>query len=87
MSLETITLARIYEEQGFFEEALQIYINILNKTPNHTEALKQIKRLEKIQKNGAPFKHDAILERHYLNFIKGDLLSVENLEKWLVEWN
>ncbi|MGL2676249.1 tetratricopeptide repeat protein [Helicobacter pylori] len=87
MSLETITLARIYEEQGFFEEALQIYINILNKTPNHTEALKQIKRLEKIQKNCAPFKHDAILERHYLNFIKGDFLSVENLEKWLVEWN
>ncbi len=87
MSLETITLARIYEEQGFFEEALQIYTNILNKTPNHAEALKQIKRLEKIQKNGAPFKHDAILERHYLNFIKGDCLSVENLEKWLVEWN
>ncbi|MFP6070973.1 tetratricopeptide repeat protein [Helicobacter pylori] len=87
MPLETITLARIYEEQGFFEEALQIYINILKKTPDHAEALKQIKRLEKIQKNGVPFKHDAILERHYLNFIKGDFLSVENLEKWLVEWN
>ncbi len=87
MPLETITLANIYEEQGFFEEALQIYINILKKTPNHTEALKQIKRLEKIQKNGTPFKHDALLERHYLNFIKGDFLSVENLEKWLVEWN
>ncbi|WQY12685.1 hypothetical protein KVK20_01045 [Helicobacter pylori] len=87
MSLETITLARIYEEQGFFEEALQIYTNILNKTPDHAEALKQIKRLEKIQKNGTPFKYDAILERHYLNFIKGDFLSVENLEKWLVEWN
>ncbi|GAA7486501.1 tetratricopeptide repeat protein [Helicobacter pylori] len=87
MPLETITLARIYEEQGFFEEALQIYTNILKKTPDHIEALKQIKRLEKIQKNGAPFKRDALLERHYLNFIKGDLLSVENLEKWLVEWN
>ncbi|WNE32768.1 tetratricopeptide repeat protein [Helicobacter pylori] len=87
MPLETITLACIYEEQGFFEEALQIYINILNKTPDHIEALKQIKRLEKIQKNSIPFKHDAILERHYLNFIKGDYLSVENLEKWLVEWN
>ncbi|MGL2539731.1 tetratricopeptide repeat protein [Helicobacter pylori] len=87
MPLETITLARIYEEQGFFEEALQIYTHILNKTPNHAEALKQIKRLEKIQKNRAPFKHDAILERHYLNFIKGDCLSVEDLEKWLVEWN
>ncbi len=87
MPLETITLAHIYEEQGFFEEALQIYTNILNKTPDHTEALKQIKRLEKIQKNGTPFKHDAILERHYLNFIKGDRLSVEDLEKWLVEWN
>ncbi len=87
MPLETITLARIYEEQGFFEEALQIYTNILNKTPDHIEALKQIKRLEKIQKNGTPFKYDAILERHYLNFIKGDRLSVENLEKWLVEWN
>ncbi|MBM0607409.1 hypothetical protein JQ285_05860, partial [Helicobacter pylori] len=56
-------------------------------TPDHAEALKQIKRLEKIQKNCTPFKHDAILERHYLNFIKGDRLSVENLEKWLVEWN
>ncbi|MGL2817439.1 tetratricopeptide repeat protein, partial [Helicobacter pylori] len=55
MPLETITLARIYEEQGFFEEALHIYTNILKKTPDHTEALKQIKRLEKIQKNGAPF--------------------------------
>ncbi|EJB30738.1 hypothetical protein HPNQ4200_0068 [Helicobacter pylori NQ4200] len=87
MPLETITLARIYEEQGFFEEALQIYTNILNKTPDHAEALKQIKRLEKIQKNGTPFKYDAILERHYLNFIKGDRLSVENLEQWLVEWN
>ncbi|WRC85792.1 tetratricopeptide repeat protein [Helicobacter pylori] len=87
MPLETITLARIYEEQGFFEEALQIYTNILEKTPDHTEALKQMKRLEKIQKNGAPFKHDATLERHYLNFIKGDCLSIENLEKWLVEWN
>ncbi|WRD90983.1 hypothetical protein E5E79_00925 [Helicobacter pylori] len=87
MPLETITLASIYEEQWFFEEALQIYTNILKKTPDHTEALKQIKRLEKIQKNLAPFKHDAILERHYLHFIKGDYLSVENLEKWLVEWN
>ncbi|WP_124733504.1 tetratricopeptide repeat protein [Helicobacter pylori] len=87
MPLETITLARIYEEQGFFEEALQIYTNILKKTPDHAEALKQMKRLEKIQKNLAPFKRDALLERHYLNFIKGDLLSVENLEKWLVEWN
>ncbi|MGL2632220.1 tetratricopeptide repeat protein [Helicobacter pylori] len=87
MPLETITLANIYEEQGFFEEALQIYINILKKTPDHTEALKQMKRLEKIQKNCAPFKHDATLKRHYLNFIKGDYLSVENLEKWLVEWN
>ncbi|MBH0285097.1 hypothetical protein I6854_00225 [Helicobacter pylori] len=87
MPLETITLARIYEEQGFFEEALQIYTNILNKTPDHIEALKQIKRLEKIQKNCAPFKHDALLKQHYLNFIKGDRLSVENLEKWLVEWN
>ncbi|GAA8948467.1 tetratricopeptide repeat protein [Helicobacter pylori] len=87
MPLETITLARIYEEQGFFEEALQIYTNILEKTPDHTEALKQMKRLEKIQKNCTPFKHDATLERHYLNFIKGDRLSVENLEKWLVEWN
>ncbi|PDW30914.1 hypothetical protein BB450_02080 [Helicobacter pylori] len=87
MSLETITLAHIYEEQGFFEEALQIYINILKKTPNHAEALKQMKRLEKIQKNLSPFKHDALLKRHYLNFIKGDFLSVENLEQWLVEWN
>ncbi|MEJ8610993.1 hypothetical protein [Helicobacter pylori] len=87
MPLETITLARIYEEQGFFEEALQIYTNILNKTPDHAEALKQMKRLEKIQKNLAPFKNDALLKRHYLNFIKGDCLSVENLEKWLVEWN
>ncbi len=87
MPLETITLANIYEEQGFFEEALQIYTNILKKTPNHTEALKQIKRLEKIQKNLAPFKRNATLKRHYLNFIKGDYLSVENLEKWLVEWN
>ncbi|MGL2438388.1 tetratricopeptide repeat protein [Helicobacter pylori] len=87
MPLETITIARIYEEQGFFEEALQIYTNILKKTPNHAEALKQIKRLEKIQKNLTPFKHDALLEQHYLNFIKGDRLSVENLEKWLVEWN
>ncbi|MCH4604647.1 hypothetical protein KII77_05730 [Helicobacter pylori] len=87
MPLETITLANIYEEQGFFEEALQIYTNILNKTPDHIEALKQMKRLEKIQKNLAPFKHDALLKQHYLNFIKGDRLSVENLEKWLVEWN
>ncbi|MFP6270739.1 hypothetical protein ACLGEG_06570 [Helicobacter pylori] len=87
MPLETITLANIYEEQGFFEEALQIYTNILNKTPDHIEALKQMKRLEKIQKNLAPFKHDALLKQHYLNFIKGDYLSVENLEKWLVEWN
>ncbi|OOC25067.1 hypothetical protein BZK21_06325 [Helicobacter pylori] len=87
MPLETITLARIYEEQGFFEEALQIYTNILKKTPDHAEALKQIKRLEKIQKNCTPFKHDALLKQHYLNFIKGDFLSVENLEKWLVEWN
>ncbi|MGL2916422.1 tetratricopeptide repeat protein [Helicobacter pylori] len=87
MPLETITLANIYEEQGFFEEALQIYINILKETPDHAEALKQMKRLEKIQKNCTPFKHDATLKRHYLNFIKGDFLSVENLEKWLVEWN
>ncbi|WP_187881843.1 hypothetical protein [Helicobacter pylori] len=87
MSLETITLARIYEEQGFFEEALQIYTNILNKNHDHAEALKQMKRLEKIQKNCAPFKHDALLKQHYLNFIKGDFLSVENLEQWLVEWN
>ncbi len=56
MPLETITLASIYEEQGFFEEALQIYTNILKKTPDHTEALKQIKRLEKIQKKSRSFQ-------------------------------
>ncbi|ADU79419.1 hypothetical protein HPIN_00810 [Helicobacter pylori India7] len=56
MLLETITLANIYEEQGFFEEALQIYTNILKKTPDHTEALKQMKRLEKIQKKSRSFQ-------------------------------
>ncbi|WP_147408937.1 hypothetical protein [Helicobacter pylori] len=56
--------------------------NIISETLNEIE-----KMAKKIQKNGAPFKHDALLERHYLNFIKGDRLSVENLEQWLVEWN
>ncbi|AFI05634.1 tetratricopeptide repeat protein [Helicobacter cetorum] len=101
MQLETITLANIYEEQGFQEEALQIYTNILKKNPNHKEALKHVERLAKVPKDTestnenthAYLKKDfepvlnPTLEEHYLNFIKGSGLSLNTLEKWLVEWN
>ncbi|EEC25002.1 hypothetical protein HPB128_3g47 [Helicobacter pylori B128] len=75
MPLETITLAHIYEEQGFFEEALQIYTNILKKTPDHAEALKQIKRLEKIPKKWRSFQTRCNLRAALFEFYQRGLFE------------
>ena len=50
MANHTVTLARLYEDQGHKEDALKIYQEILNSNPHNKEAMEAINRLEGKQK-------------------------------------
>ncbi|WP_418904556.1 tetratricopeptide repeat protein [Helicobacter cetorum] len=91
-------MASVYEAQGFYNESLRVCEKILEKNPNHIQALENIRRLqEKIAlENKAEMieespirkrKLDSTLENYILNFIKGDNVSIKTLERWLVKWN
>ncbi|MDR2905256.1 MAG: tetratricopeptide repeat protein [Helicobacteraceae bacterium] len=44
---KTLTLAKIYENQGLLEDAAQIYREILADDPDNIEAILSLRRLEK----------------------------------------
>lgn len=83
MSFRTITLASIYELQGFEKEALEIYSDILKKDPNHQEAKEAIKRLSKPSKT---FKDVNIEAKDFFLQAHSDD-ELKTFERWLMQWN
>lgn len=86
MSFKTITLASIYELQGFKDEAIQIYEEILKENPENKEAKEGIKRLKKELPKRKKFSN---INKNMLNFfIQADNQEeLKTFERWLMEWN
>lgn len=83
MSFRTITLASIYELQGFEREALEIYEDILKKDPNNQEAKDAYKRLSKVSKT---FKNVNTQAKHFFLKAHSDE-ELKTFERWLMQWN
>ena len=47
--MKTLTLATIYEKQGFVSEALEIYREISQREPENKEAIVGLQRLKRIK--------------------------------------
>lgn len=79
MSSKTLTLASIYELQGLYEEAVEIYAEILDKDPQNTQAKVALARLLVQRKNFGKADSD------WLDlFIKMDSeLEFAEFERWL----
>ncbi len=45
----TITLAKLYEKQGYIEDAIKTYKKILEKEPDNLEAKNELEKLEKME--------------------------------------
>ncbi len=79
----TVTLARLYEDQGHKEDALEIYKEILLGDPGNKEAMEAVQRL-----SGNSKKFSGVDERKLNFFIKmtkeEDFLK---FERWLAKWN
>ncbi|MDO7253794.1 tetratricopeptide repeat protein [Helicobacter cappadocius] len=83
MSFRTITLASIYELQGFKNEALEIYKDILKKDPDNKEAQDAYKRLKNTSKT---FEGVNIKAKDF--FIKTSTHEeLKTFERWLMQWN
>ncbi|WP_267525160.1 hypothetical protein [Campylobacter sp. MG1] len=55
--MQTITAAKIYEEQGLREEALEIYKNILKRDKNNQAAKEGIYRLSGVRSYKVELNH------------------------------
>ncbi len=84
--MQTLTLASIYELQGLKEEALQIYKDILEKTPDNSDAKIAIKRLSGMRKD---FR--GVNEQMKDFFVKMESqIELNEFERWLLggnKWN
>ncbi len=82
--MKTLTLANIYELQGFREEALDIYKEILKKDPTNSEAKVAIRRL-----SGMRRKFLNVNEEMKDFFVKMDSeVEFNEFERWLLKvWN
>ena len=79
----TITLARLYEDQGHKEDALGIYQEILKRDPENREVITAIARLSGQRKEFSG------VDKKKLNFFikmtkEDDFLK---FERWLAKWN
>ncbi|PAF53586.1 hypothetical protein BKH42_05240 [Helicobacter sp. 13S00482-2] len=83
MNFRTITLASIYELQGFKNEALEIYKDILKKDPNNKEAQDAYNRLSEKPKT---FEGVNLKAKDF--FIKASThQELKTFERWLMQWN
>jgi len=84
--MQTLTLANIYELQGFKEEALKIYKDILERNPANSDAKIGIKRLSGIRKEFL-----GVNEQMRDFFIKMESqIELNEFERWLLggnKWN
>lgn len=80
---KTLTLASIYELQGFKDEALLIYEEILKREPNNFEAKQALTRLKKQSKafNGVNTK----AKMFFVNAKSNE--ELKTFERWLMQWN
>ncbi len=49
--IPTVTLARLYEKQGYIEDAVKIYNKVLEKEPDNMEAKKALERIKSAREN------------------------------------
>ena len=83
MAFKTNTLASIYEIQGYKEEAMMIYEEILAKDPKNMEASAALVRLKTQKHNFSGVNRDK-LEL----FVNARTASdYQKLEKWLLQWS
>lgn len=80
---KTLTLASIYELQGFKEEALVIYEEILKKEPNNFEAKQALLRLKKNDSYSRKVNQKA--KKFFINAQNSD--DLKTFERWLMQWN
>ncbi|PAF45080.1 tetratricopeptide repeat protein [Helicobacter sp. 11S02596-1] len=85
MSFKTITLASIYELQGFKEEALEIYENILKTDPDNHEAKSGIKRLSENAKTPKPATTNIKAKELFIHASSQE--ELKTFERWLLQWN
>lgn len=79
MKSNTVTKALIYESQGYTDDALIIYKNILQTDPKNKDALDAIKRLGGIKKPQENINKD-MLEL----FLSNDNEKIKKFKEWLV---
>ncbi len=48
--IASVTLARLYEKQGYIEDAIEVYKRILEKEPDNMEVQEALERLENMEK-------------------------------------
>lgn len=83
MTNSTVTLARLYEDQGHKEDALAIYQEILEDDPSNKEAQEAVNRLSGRQKSFA-----GVDDRKLNYFIKMEKEEdILKFERWLAKWN
>lgn len=81
---KTLTLASIYEFQGFKEEALSIYEEVLKREPNNFEAKQAILRLKK-NKHQKAKEVNQKAKNFFINAQNNT--ELKTFERWLMQWN
>jgi len=74
--MSTKTYAKLLENQGFFSEALQVYKELLEKSPSNKELEDTIQRYKSVNLKVLEFFTRMEKKEDY-----------EKLERWLCKWN
>lgn len=77
----TITQALIYENQGYRDEALEIYKNILKSDPNNAQARSAVRRMSRQKRYSGV--NPEMLEL-FMN-LNSDEDEIEEFKRWLVK--
>lgn len=77
----TLTEAAIYESQGFKDEALQIYKNILKSDPKNQNAIDAVRRLSGINRAHKDLNTQML---DFFNNIKSDE-ELNEFKRWLMK--
>jgi hypothetical protein len=78
--IQTVTLASIYELQGFKKEALLVYKNILQKEPDNKEAQIALRRLGGIKRKFSGASED--MKNFFINMDSS--AEFREFEEWLL---
>lgn len=79
--INTITQALIYENQGYRDEALEIYKNILKKDPDNIEASSAVRRISKQKRyNNVNYNMFEL----FMN-LNSDENEIREFKRWLIK--